>query len=122
MLRQGRQLHGWKTGNLHEEAARAQAAQVGVEYDADEFTIGIVANQSLKDRGGSKLFKNVGVAHRVLIRSDQTITCRWNGIDADDNPTFTVEAGIPFEEWRLEITDIFVTTTQVTNPIKVYLT
>jgi hypothetical protein len=116
----GAQLKGWKRGNLHEEATRAQAHQVNVEYDADEFTLGVVSDHSLKDRGGSKLFKNVGVAHRVLIRSDQTITCRWNGTDANANPEFTVEAGVPFEEWRLEITDIFVTTTQASNPIKVY--
>jgi hypothetical protein len=64
------------------------------------------------------LFNNVKVAHRALIRVEKPITAKWNSSSA---PAFTIDAGVPFEEWRLEITDIVVTLTEST-PIRVYLT
>lgn len=114
----GAQIAGWKRGNLHEEATRTQAAQIGVEYDADEWTSGIVTNEDQHGRGGSLLFANVKVYHRVLIRASKTCRVRWNSLTS---PIFTIRAGEPFEESRLEITKIFLTTTEST-PIMVYAT
>lgn len=114
----GAQLKPSKYANLHEEATRVQAEQIVAAYDSDEFNLGIVTNQSLKNRGGSALFVNAPVAHGALIRSDQTITVRLN---ANTNPAITIEAGIPFEIYRIEMTDIFVTTTAASNNLKVLL-
>lgn len=116
MSADGTPLQPSRRGNVFEEAARAQANAVGTVYDADAFTLGIVTNQSLKNRGGSTLFLNVPIAQRVLLRSDQTITIRLN---ATTNPAITVEGGVAYEIDWLQVSDIFVTTTAVSNPIKV---
>lgn len=114
----GAQLKGWKRGNLHEEAARTQAAAIGREYDSDEWTSGVVTNQSLRGRVGSKLFVNVDVAHRVLIRASKTVTVRFNSASA---PVVTINAGEPYEEQWLEVDDIFLTTTDASTPMAVVI-
>ena len=115
----GSQIKGHKRFyNLHEEATRVGAHAIVAEYDSDEWSSGIVAVESQKNRGGSALFVNVPIAHRVLIRSDKDIVVRWNSASA---PPVTIEAGVAFEETRLEITDIFLTTTATTG-MKVYTT
>jgi hypothetical protein len=113
----GAQTKGWKRGNLHEEASRHLAGLTTVEYDADEWSSGIVTNEDLAARVGTKLFVNVKVYHRVVVRSDKTIQIRWNSPTA---PLFTVRAGEPFEETRMEITAIYLTTSDASSPVYFY--
>ena len=103
---------------LQDEAFRGLANKVATAYESDEFTIGIVTNQSLKSRGGSKIFQaDVPVANHVVIRADQPVTIRFNATTEDP---ITIDPGIPFENanW-LEVTDIFLTTTEASNGIRV---
>ena len=99
---------------LQDEALRVLASQVSAIYDSLETTLGVVTNQSLKALG---LFVNASpVAHHLVLRSDQTITVKLN---STASPTITVEGGIPLELHYIEMTDVFVTTTAASNPIKV---
>lgn len=95
------------------------AGQVSANYDSDEFSLGVVTNQSLKSRGGSLLYVNAFVAHHLVVRSDQTITVKLVSAAGVAGPAITVEGGIPFEDHYIEHADVLVTTTQANNPLKV---
>ena len=115
----GANIQGTKPfAHLHEEATKVLAGQVSAVYDSDEFSLGIITNQSLKNRVGSTLFLNVPIANHVSLRSDTNVTIRFN---ATTNAAITLDAGVPFDLHNLEVTDIFVTTTAAANPIRCIL-
>jgi hypothetical protein len=104
--------------HLQDEALRVIAGRVGRTYDAWETSVGIVTDENMRTRAGSLLFLNVPRAHRCIIRSDKAISVKFN---ATTNPAITLDPFDPLEADWLEVTELFVTTTQAANALRIIL-
>ncbi len=112
----GAEIQGTKPhGNWFDQAMRVVGSRVNDRYDADAFSIGIVSNQSLKNRGGSTLFVNVPVAHRLVFKADGPVTVK---LRSSTNPGIPVPAFQQFEPTWCEFSDIFITTSNANTNIQ----
>ena len=84
-----------------------------IQYDAKKFTLATASTNYDVRTNVAELFDNIKTATRVVIKSDQTLTIRFNNVNL---PTFEmVVAGnvneSPFQlpDNFIDVTDIFIT-------------
>src|SRR3990167_159352 len=92
-------------------------------YESKEFTVAnSQTNYNVKTQV-TDAFTDIVKAHAVIIRTDQTITVRFNSTD-NDAATITASEGqlVLTSDMRLEITNIFITNSSgATANVKIML-
>ena len=92
-------------------------------YESKEFTVANgQTNYNVKTQV-TDAFTDIVKAHAVIIRTDQTITVRFNSTD-NDAATITASEGqlVLTSDMRLEITNIFITNSSgATANVKIML-
>ena len=90
---------------------------LNVSYDSAEFASGVVNDYDVK-ASESDAFSNVTLAKFCSIRTDATITIKFNSAS---NPSITIDANSSLNVDTLEITNIFITAAANAN-VKIFLT
>ena len=109
-------IQGSKT-DVHGQALKVMASKLNTVYESHEGATGILAAATNINTVFSTLFSTVKIAYRVIIRTDATITVRFNSAT---NHAITVDANTVFDADFVEVSSVFVTAAASAN-IKVIL-
>lgn len=105
--------------SLQDEMMRVAAGRVNTVYESWEASVGIVSNVALSAQSSGALFVIVPVAHHLIIRVNQPgVTIRLN---SPTGPVISLDPGIPFENRWVQITEVYVSTTQPATFMRVIL-
>lgn len=110
--------------NLDEQVKRVLAAARSAEYEHKVYTLTADTDRDMSaatpdaPQASNLLFENIKRAHFMVIRTDQDITIKLNSASNDPIPLTVAEGGV-MEEFVLEMTNIFITTTALSTVVKI---